>query len=170
MRKLFLLIGIACSALGFGQSVQPAPEIQAMKWMVGNWTTSGDYSMMGEKFAYTAEWTITMEGPFLKMVNRTHFEGADTSETAYLYFDSEKKQYVMTTYANFATMPRTAKGTMENGLLMVTSEPWEVVGEKVVGRSTFKKISDDEILMKLETKTPDGWEVATSDPLKRKKA
>ncbi len=169
MKKFAFFLAVVCSGFSFGQAVEPAPEIQALNWMIGNWTSSGQYAMMGQKFDYTAEWAISMEGPFLKMVNKTHFEGIDTSETAYLYFDAEKKEYVMTTYAEFALAPRTARGKMENGVLMVTSEPWDVMGTKVVGRSTFKKISSDEFSSKLEMKSPEGWEVATNDPLKRKK-
>lgn len=155
--------------MGFGQSAQPLPEIQELKWMVGSWTTSGEYSMMGQKFGYKAEWEVTMEGPFLKLVNKTHFEGIDTAETAYIYFDSEKKEYLMTTYADFATTPRTARGQMVDGGLMVTSEPWMVQGTKVVGRSTMKKVSDDEVAFKLEMKNGDSWEIATNDPWKRKR-
>ncbi|MFM9873724.1 MAG: DUF1579 family protein [Fimbriimonadaceae bacterium] len=169
MKKLALLFAIVCSSFSFAQQVKPVAEIQELKWMVGTWTSAGDYSMMGDKFAYTAEWTVSMEGPFLKMVNKTHFEGIETSETAYLYFDSGKKEYVMTTYTDFATTPRTARGTIVDGALVVTGEPWEVVGTMVVGRSTFKKVSDDQISMKLEMKSETGWDVATNDPLKRKK-
>lgn len=169
MKKFALLIAVICSTMSFGQTVQPVPEIQALKWMLGSWTSAGDYTMMGAKFAYTAEWTVTMEGPFVKMVNKTHFEGIETSETAYLHFDSVKKEYVMTTYADFATTPRTGRGTMVDGALVLTGEPWDVMGTMVVGRSTFKKISDDEVASKLEMKTEDGWEVATNDPMKRKK-
>ncbi|QYK54090.1 MAG: DUF1579 family protein [Fimbriimonadaceae bacterium] len=169
MRKLSLMLALICSSFAFAQLPQPGPEISALKWMVGDWTSEGKFTMMGSEMPYTAEWTVTMEGPFLKSVSKMNMMGMTLIETGYTHWDKAKKQYVMTTYTNFSDMPRIERGTMTGSVLTMLSDPWEAMGQPASSRSTLSKVSDDVLQFKLEMKAGDGWETASNDQFKRKK-
>lgn len=164
------MLALVCSSFTFAQMVQPAPEITALKWMVGSWTSAGKFTMMGQEMPYTAEWTVTMEGAFLKGVTTTSMMGMSLVETSYTHWDNEKKQYVMTSYTNFSDIPRVERGTMKGTTLTMLSDPWTAMGQPSSSRATVTKVSDDVIQFKLEMKNGDKWDVASNDPFKRKKS
>lgn len=165
LATVFAFAAVVCQA----QFASPAPEIQKLSWMVGTWTSSGEFNVQGSAMDYTAEWTVSMEGPFIKTTNSQKLAGFELKETSYISWDPTKKEYLMTSYTNLSDQPRVEHGKWVGEELVFTSDPWMAMGQETLARATLKKMSDDEFAFKLEFKSPDGWAVVSSDPFKRKK-
>lgn len=170
MRKFSfaLSLGVVLVGNAVAQLAAPAKEIQDLKWMVGTWVAKGEMTMMGSTMPFESEYTLSMDGAFLKGVNKQQMMGMDIVETSYMYFDKNKKEYVMQSFANFADTPRVERGTMKDGALVMVSDPWDVMGTQTVSRATVKNVGGNPSF-KLEFKNGEKWEVASEVTYTKKK-
>jgi hypothetical protein len=135
-------------------SFDPPKEISDLKWMVGTWTGSGPFSMMGTSMDLKMTMTCSFEGQFLKSVTVNDFGQIKMDETAYMGWDDEKKEYFSYSFTNMAPTPRIERGKMDGGKFLMVSEPWQ----GTVGRATMTKVSDSKVKFLLEFKNEDKWE------------
>lgn len=169
MKPVVAFALVVASAVAQAQFAAPAPEIQKLSWMVGTWSSAGQFSVQGTEFEYASEWVVTMDGPFIKTVNVQSMAGFELKETSYISWDPAKKEYLMTSYTNFSDQPRVEHGKWVGEELVFTSDPWTAMGEPTVARGTLKKVSENEFTFMLEFKLETGWETVSNDPFKRKK-
>lgn len=170
MKAISMMISVfVVASAASAQFATPAKEISDLKWMVGTWETKGTFSMMGQEMEMTMEWTVTMEGPFIKGVSKQTIMGMDVMETSYLYYDAAKKELVMNSYTNLSDSPRVERGKAEANQVLLFSDPWMVMGNEMQSRSLLKKVSADEMSFKLEMKNGDSWDLASESVFKRKK-
>lgn len=158
-KALISLAAMPVVAFANAQQADVPAELKAMSFMVGTWKGKVTWSMPGMDPA-TEESTIvnTWSGQFLKSESKMNVGGMEMVETTYIGWDPEKKKYSSHAFTNIAATPRIEWGVAKDANTFVfESEPWDVMGQKTVGRGTMAKVSDTEIKFMLEFKTGDSW-------------
>lgn len=171
MKKLILsftalLISMVCMA----QLPEPAKELSDLNWMIGEWSGTGTFQVpnmgaMDVTVTFKAEW----DGLFIKQTAINDFGMMKMTETMMLGYDETKSEFFSHGYTNMAPLPRMERGNMSNGSLVMTSEPWEVMGEASISRATLTKGDNDTVKMKLEFKAGDAWAPVADFTFTRKK-
>ena len=175
MRKILIFAAASIVAQAcFGQTPDFAPsaEMKKLDFMVGEWTSVSTWSMEGmAPTKVTTSVKIAWDGQFLRQTTLSDYEGQfKMTETAMLGYDPAKKQYFSSAYTNVSPMPRTEHGTFDGTVMLMTSDPWEVMGDATTGRATLTKVSNDEMKFKLEFKMGDKWVPVTEGSYIRKKS
>ncbi len=171
MKKVMTtLMFVYAAAVSMAQLPEPAKELKELSWLIGEWSGSGvfqipDMGGMDVTVTFKAEW----DGLFIRQTALNDFGMMQMTETMMLGYDENKSEHFSHGYTNVAPLPRVERGKVIDGALVMTSEPWEVMGDPTVGRSTLSKVDDDTIKMKLEFKTGDTWTPVSDITFKRKK-
>lgn len=169
MKTLSVFVGaLALVGMSFAQLAEAPAEIKALDWMVGNWEGKGTFSAQGQTVDVIVVWSVKKDGPFLRLETKQTLLGMDMTESAFIHWDSKKKEYVVTSYSNFAVTPRIERGSLKDGVLTTICEPWEVAGTVTVGRSTMKLVTKDEIEFMIDMKEGDTWTEASKMKMTRK--
>ncbi|HXH60835.1 MAG TPA: DUF1579 family protein [Fimbriimonadaceae bacterium] len=174
MRKVLILVAASIvSSACWGQTPEMGPptELKAFDWLVGSWTADkSSFSLpdMGP-MEVTSTLTAVWDGQFLKQTSVMDFGVMSMTETMMFGYDPDKKEYFSHAFTNMAPLPRIEHGKMENGSLVMVSDPWDVMGGDTVSRGTVTKIDDDTFKLKIEFKVDDSWVVANESTFHRKK-
>ena len=166
------LFGIAlCAATAsFAQlSTEPPAELKKLDYLIGSWTGEGDFAVSGLELKVKVETTTSWDGQFIKQVSKMDFGMMVTTETMYIGWDPKKSEYTAYAFTNSAPTPRIERGKLgEDGKLVMTSDPWEIMGQAVASRATSWKKSDSEAGFILEMKMGEEWTKASEVTMKRK--
>lgn len=111
--------------------------------------------------------TYSMEGQFLKCITISDFGIMKMEEVGYLGYNAEKKQYKMWTFSNMSPDPRIETGAMVGDKLVMTSEPWTIMGQSMIGRGTLEKKDEKTLNFLLEFKEGDKFTVASNIVMKK---
>jgi hypothetical protein len=170
LRSLFASCVFAICALASAQAPNmsiPA-EVKKLDWLLGEWSGTIKWVMPGMEGSGPMNLKNNWEGQFLKCSTVTEAEGMKMTEESYFGWNAEKKQYDCWTFTNFAPTPRRDSGHLTGDRLVMTSEPWEISGEKIEGRGTMTKNSPTELGFLLEFKMEGKWVKAAEGILKKK--
>lgn len=169
MRSLVIAALFGLSALSVGQtpSFAPPDELKKLEWLVGKWTGTGKMSMQGMEADVTMTWTTSYEGQFLKTVGVNDYGMIKIEETMYIGWNAAKKGYTAWAFSNVSPDPRIEHGTIDGNKIVMTSEPWTVMGTTAVGRGTLERKDDKTVVMTLEFKEGDTWVPASKVELKK---
>lgn len=117
----------------------PFPKpLQELKWMEGSWSGAMT-SQMGGPAKTEIGMEAVREGQFYRLTFTNQTDGATVRETAFLGWDAKSKMYKMWTFGSMSESPRVEAGQLNGGALLMTSEPWIVMGQDgIVFRSTLK--------------------------------
>lgn len=171
MKQFILLLalsGLTGSAVAQEMPVEPPAELKALAWQNGDWEGTVKWSMPGMEGDSVMAFKVSFEGPFQKSVSTMEMQGMKMIETGYLAWDAAKKEFVMWTFTNFAPMPRVERGHLNKEKMVMTSDPWEVMGQTMVSRATMTKKSDKEMSFVLEFKMGDSFTKAAEGSFKKK--
>lgn len=162
MRAFVALLAVSLSALACPQlpDLNPPPEVKALEWMVGTWKGKSEFSFGGMDMEVSTSMACSFEGQFLKTVSTNDYGMVQMTETMYTGWDAEKGEYVSWAFTNISPVPRVERGKMEGGVATFVSEPWGIMGQDMVSRTTVQKLSPDKLKFTLEFKAGDGWEKA----------
>lgn len=169
MKRTFSSICLAAAfALAQAQDMTPPQQVTDLKWMVGTWSGKGKFAFGGQEMDVSMTMVFSFDGQFLKSVSTNEMGGMKMSETMMLGWNPAKSEYDSYTFTSFAPTPGVKHGKMENGGLVMVSDPWDVGGMSVVSRTTLTKVSDTQFRMTMEFKNDDKWEKASDMELKKK--
>lgn len=174
MKRMLLMVAASIvSAFCFGQVPDMAPpaEMKKFDWMIGEWTSKGNWSMPGmPEMEVASKFTAAWDGQFLKQSATSDFGGGMVmTETMYLGFDASKGEYTSYSFTNFAPTPRFEHGKLTGETLVMVCDGWDVMGTVTSSRATLTKVSNDEAKFKLEFKEGDKWTTITEGVYKRVK-
>ncbi len=163
---------VAAYSIGQGApDLVPPKQISDLSWSVGEWSGSIHWTEPGTpEMDVTTNLVIDMEGQFLREKMTQDMMGTPITETAYMGWNEKEKRYDCWAFSNFAATPRLEHGTIDGTKWVFESEPWTVMGQPVVGRSTVVRVSDTEMKMTLEFKMGDNWTKVAEGTLKKKVA
>jgi hypothetical protein len=168
-KTLSVLIAVAACGMSMAQmTVQPSPELKKLDYLVGEWTTEGDFTMMGATMPIKISTKVVWDGAFLRQESRNELSEGTMTETYMMGYDAEKSRYFSTVYTNMSAVPRNEFGKIEDDKLIMLSEPWDLAGMKFESRTTMWKAGAD-VMMRLEFKMGDSWAKAGEWTLKKKK-
>ncbi|HZH97891.1 MAG TPA: DUF1579 family protein, partial [Fimbriimonadaceae bacterium] len=135
---------------------------------IGEWSGTTKWVMQGME----GEGPMTMknewEGQFLKSATVTEADGVKMTELSLLGWNAKTKKFDSWTFTNFGATPRLEHGELEGDKLVMASEPWDVMGQKMEGRGTMTKKSATEILFILEFKMDGKWVKAAEGTYRKK--
>ena len=154
MRKLALFSLAAFSTSAFAQFSAPK-ELADLKWMLGTWESDFTMEMQGQKAPGKGVMEITDEGMFIKLKATFDFGVFTMKEDMYLGWDAAKKRYFMHAFTNVGADPRIEYGTLKDGKLTMTTEPWGP--GKDVGKSGLWAEGKEKVIFKLDMKSGDKW-------------
>lgn len=173
MRKILLIAAASLiSALCWGQEfdLSPRPEVQKLDWLIGNWESSGVWSMEGMEMNVETTVKVEWDGQFLRHTTVSDFVGMMTmTETMMFGYDPAKEWYFSSAYTNMSPTPRIEFGRLVGNTLVMVSEPWQIEGDASVSRVTLVKVSNDEYIFTLEFQEGEKWNVINKSVFKRKK-
>ena len=148
--------------------MDPPKEISDLKWCLGEWSGTMHWSMQGQESDSPSKLKIDFDGQFLREVSTQEMMGMSLVETAYMGWNEKEKRYDCWAFSNFAPTPRVEHGTVDASKWVFESEPWTVMGQVTVGRSTVTRVSDTEMKMTLEFKDGDNWNKVAEGTMKKK--
>ncbi|MCC6402630.1 MAG: hypothetical protein IT207_01320 [Fimbriimonadaceae bacterium] len=170
MRKLLLSV-LAIGLVGFASAqapeTTPPKELEELNWLLGKWKGTGSFSFGGMDLTVTSTMAVTWDGQFLKSVSTNDYGAFQSTETLFLGWDATKSQYFIYAFTNFSPMPRRETGTKQGDSVVMTSDPWDIMGQTMVSRGTMTKVDGSKIKFKLEFKAGDAWELAADMELKK---
>lgn len=158
-KALIALVVMAFVPLAGAQQAEVPAELKAMSFYIGTWKGNVTWSMPGMDAA-TEETSMvnTWSGQFIKSESKMNVGGMEMVEATYIGWDPEKKKYSSYAFTNISATPRIEWGVAKDANTFVfESEPWDVMGQKTVGRGTMTKVSDTELKFMLEFKSGDSW-------------
>ncbi|GMV88508.1 MAG: hypothetical protein AMXMBFR81_14390 [Chthonomonas sp.] len=172
MRRLLLtfpLILAVASCFAQMPDLSPPKELAKLDFMKGSWSGSGTMTMEGQTMPFSGTMTNATEGQFLKLDSVNDMAGLKMTEMAYVAYDAANSRYTIYTFTNFSPAPRIEHGKFEGEKFVTVSEPWNVMGQKHVSRTTMWKVDADTLGLKLEFQIDDRWVPSLETTFKRKK-
>lgn len=171
LKSMFLAMMLGVAALTNAQMPEASAEVKALDWMLGEWSATVKWTMMGTEADAQMTWKAERDGLFLKRSTTTELMGMKMTEVSYSGWDEKKKKYWTHVFTNFAPGPRTETGEQKGDVFVSVSEPWDTGSgsEPTTGRITYTKKGED-ILYTLEFKMADKWEKVAEGTFKKKKA
>ncbi len=170
MRKLLLFLvalGVAAPALA-QLPTEPPAEMKKQEWMLGNWSGVGTMTMHGTEMPYTYTVKCDWFGQFMRSVSVMDFGAIKMEETSYMTWDEKASQYTNYAFTNMGPTPRIEHGKEQDGKLVMTSDPWNVMGETSISRGWMEKVDDTHAKFTLEFKNGEKWEKATESTFTKK--
>jgi hypothetical protein len=162
---------LVVAAFSIGQNasdLKPPKQISDLSWSVGKWSGSIHWTEPGTpEMDVMTTLVIDLEGQFLREKMTQEMMGLPITETAYMGWNEKEKRYDCWAFSNFAASPRIEHGTIDGKKWVFESEPWAVMGQSVVGRSTVVMVSDTDMRMTLEFKMGDNWAKVAEGTLKK---
>lgn len=171
VKSMFFAVMFLMTALVSAQMPEPSAEVKALDWMLGEWSGTVKWTMMGTETDAQMSWKGEREGLFLKRTTLTEMMGMKMTEACYSGWDDKKKKYWTHIYTNFAPGPRMEDGELKGDVFVSVSEPWDTGSGSgpTTGRATFTKKGAD-IHYTLEFKEGEKWEKVAEGTFKKKKA
>ena len=172
MRKILLIAAASIiSALCWGQefNLTPSPEVQKLDWLIGNWESSGVWTMEGIVMNVDTTVKVEWDGKFLRHTTVSDFGMMKMTETMMFGYDPAKEWYFASAYTNMSATPRIEYGRLVGSTLVMVSDPWQIEGDTTVSRVTIVKVNNDEYTFKLEFQEGEKWNVINKSVFKRKK-
>lgn len=159
---------LLASASVFAQDMKSPKEVTDLAWMIGTWSGEGKMSFGGQEAPVKTTMVVTFDGQFVKAVSTTEEGGMTMRETMMLGWNEDTKMYDSYTFTSFAPTPGIKHGKIEDGKLVLVSEPWKVQGMSFVSRATYAKVSDSKLRMGMDFKSATGWDTALDMQLSKK--
>jgi hypothetical protein len=153
-----LVVSTAGLAAAQAPDLQPPAEVSKLGWLAGKWSGSGGFSFGGMEMTVNIGMEVGFDGQFLKIVSKNDYGVLVATETMMLGYDAAKSRYTSWAFTNITPVPRIEHGTLEGDSLVMVSEPWPVMGQDTVSRSTMTKLGDTKVKFKLEFKAGESWE------------
>jgi hypothetical protein len=149
-------------AQGTPDMMQPPAEVKQASFLVGEWSAELTFFEMGGTTAKSTGHVsskMTLMGRFVSSTFKTTVPGmGDMEGLQLLTYDSDAKKWHAWWYDNMSSYAMVFRGTMENGKLLMVSDPTPMPGMgDVVMRTLFEKKSDTEVFFRLEMKVGDDW-------------
>lgn len=164
MRKILLTL-VAVAAMGAANAqvpdLNPPKELEALTWLKGTWSGSASMSFGGIDLEVTSKMTVSMDGQFVKVVSTNDYGMIQATETMFVGYDASKAAYISYAFTNMSPMPRRETGKFVGESFETVSDPWEIMGQAMVSKTTLTKVSESKLTFKLELKAGDAWEKAT---------
>lgn len=136
----------------------PPKELAEMDWMLGRWSIEAVVEGRDARPADhgTAEITRVNGGVWIQMAD-TYPSG--NQDLGFLTYNRVTQRWIAIGLDTTGNAVTTYASAWENGRLTFTAPAVEIVGEKVVLRQIFEKLSGDEFLITNEEQTPDAaWQ------------
>ena len=171
VKKIFVAVLAAFAAAASAQMPEVSAQVKALDWMLGEWSGTVKWTMMGTESETKMDWKGEREGLFLKRSTTTEVMGMKMTEIGYSGWDPSKKKYWTHIYTNFAPGPRFEQGELKGDVFVSVSEPWDTGSGSglTTGRATFTKKGAD-IHYILEFKNGDKWDKVAEGTFKKKTA
>lgn len=154
----FALVGVASAQ---APDTTPPKELGELSWLHGTWKGTGAFNFGGMEIEVATKMAVSMDGQFIKFVSTNDYGMIQATETMMLGWDAAKSMYVSYAFSNLSPMPRREAGKKEGDSFVMISDPWEIMGQAMVSRSTMTKMSDTKVKFMLEFKAGDAWEKAS---------
>ncbi|MBL8088347.1 MAG: hypothetical protein JNM85_09815 [Chthonomonas sp.] len=150
----------ACVLLGvsaLAEDLTAPKEIKDLGWMIGTWSAETKIKFGAKETKIASSMIVSYDGMFLKAVATDKSDDFTLTKTTMTSWDAAQSQYVSYAFTNIAPTARIARGTMIEGKLVLTSDPWEAEGMKTAIRETMWKVSEKKIGLKMEMQVKDKW-------------
>lgn len=171
MKKLLsVLMAVAACAVSFAQMppAEPAAELKKLDYMVGEWSATGTFTLMGQEMPFKMTVKCSWDGQFLRQETINDMgDAGKMTETIMLGWDPAKSQYFSHAFTSLSALPRMEKGKLDGEKLVMTSDPWNVMGMDFLSRTTMWKSGSD-MMFTMEFKEGDNWTNATNLTFKKK--
>ncbi len=170
VKSMFLAVMLGVAALASAQLPEVSAEVKALDWMLGEWSGTVKWTMMGTETDAQMTLKAEREGLFLKRNTTTELMGMKMTEVSYTGWDDKKKKYWSHVFTNFGSGPRIESGDKNGDAFVSVSEPWDAGPERepITGRISYTKKGDD-MLYVLEFKMGEKWEKVAEGTFKKKK-
>jgi hypothetical protein len=161
----FGIAAFACvlALAGVAQEMDMAPpkELKAVEFLLGSWSGTNKMSFGDQTMDSpgTVKSDLFLGGRFVRSLHVYEIAGMKFEGCHMLSYDTEKKKYVAWWFDQVSAQPMEMDGNFEgeNKLVMV-SKPTPMPGMgNVVFRSTWVKVSAQEVRFTLEQKDGDKW-------------
>lgn len=172
MRTLLAaVVALSCAAFGSAQmpSMEPGPEMKKLDWIIGDWVGEISMSAMGMDMSGTSTYKVSWHGQQMKIDSVQVLMGMEMPETSFTAWNPETKKYEYWGYSHMAPMPRHEVGELKDGKLVMVSDPWTVMGQTTVSRSTMW-LDGEKLKFLLEFKEGDSWNKVGDGTFTRKSA
>ena len=106
----------------------------------------------------TMDNTMAVGGRFLKSDTKFVMEGAgEMFGTLMMSYSDEKKKWVSWWFDSMGSEAMESSGSWENNSYVLVSKPTPMMGQDVVFRSTYKKVSETKMGFKLDMQQGSDW-------------
>ena len=172
MKTIAVLIGLLFTLPALAQQAAPVPpEFKAADYFIGRW--EGDLMMgppggqMKMKAAMVGE--KILGGRYIQCMNKFSGDGMpEMSGMFLLTYDEAAKNWVGWWYDSTGPGAVEMPGSLVDNTITLTSKPTKMQGMDVTMRSTWTKVSDKELKMKVEMQQGTDWVVFVSGEFKKK--
>jgi hypothetical protein len=157
MLKRMICLSLFLPVLAAAQmpDLKPPKELDALIPFLGKWESKMEWTMGAEKMNVGMTLEYTREGKFFVGKSVMDAGGMKFTETQYIGWDAEKKNFSSHSFSNWSPAPRVEWGTLKDKTFTFISEPWDSGdggGKKIVTNSTLTWLNKDSFKMNLEMK------------------